>query len=85
MFVRNFNITPAASGTVEVSAKYQYLRTLVCVKVFRLFDFFTDNVECTQTLNIDDIIRDLTQYFSTVKLPSKQKLAMRQGMKNHAL
>ena len=30
LFVCNFNMTLAASGTLEAGAKYQYLRNIVC-------------------------------------------------------
>ena len=45
MFVRNFNMTLAASGTLEVGTKYQYLHTPVRGKVFCQFDSLFDDVE----------------------------------------
>ena len=37
LFVRNFNMTFSASGTLEMSSKYQYLRTLVHGEALRQF------------------------------------------------
>ena len=83
LFVRNFNMTLAASGTLEVGAKIRYLSTLVRGKVLIQFDLLSADVEIRQTLNVDDIIKGLAQYFFPVNLLSKQKRAMRCGIKNH--
>ena len=55
LLFRNFNITLAASGTLEAGAKYQYLRTLVRVEALRhrvealrQFDSFSADVEGTE-------------------------------------
>ena len=38
-----------------------------------------------QTLNVDDIIKDLAQYFHPESLLSKKICAIWHGMKNHVL
>ena len=70
-FVRNFNMTLLASGTLEAGAKYQYLRTLVCGEALRQFDSLSADIEGTETLNTDYIIRGLAQYFPPVNFLSK--------------
>ena len=71
MFVRNFNMTLAASGTLEAGAKFQYLRTFVRGKDLHQFDFSSADVEITKTLDVDYIIRGLVYYFPPVNLISK--------------
>ena len=61
-------MTLLASGTLEAGAKYQYLRTLVCGEALRQFDLLSAEIEITETLNIDSIIRCLSQYFPPVNL-----------------
>ena len=51
--------------------------------MLRQFESLSADVEITQTLNIDEIIKGLAQYFPPVNLLSKQKRAMHRGMKNH--
>ena len=68
LFVHNFNMTLAASGTLEAGTKIQYLRTLFHVEVLRQFDPLSADVESTKTLNIEDIIKGLSQYFPPVNL-----------------
>ena len=55
MFVRNFNMTLASSGTLEAGDKIQYLRTLVHREALRQFNSLSADVESTQTLNVYDI------------------------------
>ena len=64
LFVHNFNMTLASSGTLEAGVKVQYLRNLVCGEALRQFDSFSGDVESTQTLNVEDIIKGLARYFS---------------------
>ena len=59
LFVRNFNMTLAASGTLEADAKFQYLCNILCGEVLRQFDWLSDDLENTETLNVDYIIRGL--------------------------
>ena len=61
LFVSNFNMTLAASGTLEAGAKMHYLRTRVQRETLRQFVLFSSDIESTQTLNVDDIIKGLTQ------------------------
>ena len=63
LFVSNFNMTLAASGTLEAGVKYQYLHTLVCREALCQFDLLSADLEGTQTLNVDYIIKGLAQYF----------------------
>ena len=81
LFVRNFNITLSASGALEVGTKGQYLCTLVHGEALLHFDSFSADVESTQTLNVDDIIKGLVQYFPPVNSLSEQKRSMRHGVK----
>ena len=60
MFVHNFNLTIAASGTLEAGVKYTYLRTLVWGEVLRQFDLLSADLEGTENPNIDYIIRGQT-------------------------
>ena len=76
LFVRNFNMTLAASETLEAGEKYQYLLTLVHREVLRQFDLLSADVEGTNALNIDHIIRGLAYYPPPVNYLSKQKRAM---------
>ena len=66
LFVRNFNMTLATSGTIETSAEIQYLCTLVRGESLRQFDSLSSDVEITQTLNVENIIKVLVQYFPPV-------------------
>ena len=61
LFVRNFNMTLAASGTLEAGTKVHCLRTLVRGEALCQFDSLSDDVEGTENLNIDDIIKGLAQ------------------------
>ena len=66
LFVRDFNMTLAASGALEVGAKIQYLRTLVRREALHQFELLSYEVESTQTLNVDEIIKGLVHYFPPV-------------------
>ena len=59
LFVRNFNMTLAATGTLDMGAKIQYLRTLVYCKALRQFDSFYSDMKITETLNVEYNIKDL--------------------------
>ena len=45
LFVRNFNMTLATTGTQYMDAKIHYLRTLVRREALRKFDLFSSNME----------------------------------------
>ena len=47
LFVRNFNMNLAASGTLEAGAKIQYLRTLFCGEALGKSDVLSADVEGT--------------------------------------
>ena len=81
LFFRNFNMTLAASGTLEAGANFQYICTPVHGEALRRFDLLSDDVESRETLDVNYIIRGLAQYLSTVNYLSKQKRTMRRGMK----
>ena len=66
LFMRQFNRTLAASGTLEMVVKVQYLRTLVCGEVLHQFDLLSNNAEITETLNEEYIIKGLALKVSTV-------------------
>ena len=40
LFICNFNMNLEASGTLDMSEKFQYLHTLVCGELLRQFDIF---------------------------------------------
>ena len=61
LFVRNFNMTLAASGRMDASAENQHLCTLVHGEALRQFDSLYADIEGTKTLNLGDIIRGLAQ------------------------
>ena len=81
LFVRNFNVTLADSGTLDTGANIQYLRTLVRGEELRHFDLLSADVDIPENLNVEYIIKGLELYFYLVHLLSKQKNAMRHGMK----
>ena len=62
-FVCNFNMPLAAAGMLEAGAHIQYLCTLARGEALCQFDLLSADVEITQTLNVDDIIKGLVQYF----------------------
>ena len=74
----------AVSGMLEAGTKIQFIRPLVRKEALLQFESLSDDIKSTQTLNVDENIKGLAQYFYPLILPSKQKCAMRRGMKNHA-
>ena len=85
LFIRNFNMTLATSGTLEAGAKYQYLCNIFCREALRHFESLSYYWESTQTPNGHDIIKGLSQYCFPVNLLFKEKITMRREMKNHAI
>ena len=83
--VRNFITTLAASGTLEADTEFQYRRTLVREESLRQFDLLSTDIESKETLNMDYIIRGLSQYFPPVNLLPKQKRTMRRGIQKRAV
>ena len=62
LFVRSFNITLATSGTLEAGVKYEYLHNIFCGEALCQFDELSADLECTETLNVDYIMKGLAQY-----------------------
>ena len=86
LFISNFKMTLAATGKLEIDTKIQYLRTLVHGEALRQFYLLSDDIENTETLNLDYYIKGLALYFFPVNLLSKQKRAIRHRMKKkHSL
>ena len=84
--VRNFNITLVAPGTLDMGAKNQYLLTLILGEALCKFDLLSTDMIGAYALNVEAIILGLSLYFTPVNLRSKQKRAMRRGMrKPHSL
>ena len=54
-------MTLVASGMLETGTKSQYFRTLVRGKALCQFDLLSYDVEGTQTLDVDEIIKGLAQ------------------------
>ena len=53
LFVSNFNMNIEASGTLVTGANIQYLHMLVRGEVLGQFDSLSDNVESSETLNVE--------------------------------
>ena len=85
LFVLNFNTNLTGSGALKAGAKIQYIFSIVRGEALRQFDLLSADVEGTETLNFDDIIKGLAQYFLPVNSLSKEKRALLHRMKNHAL
>ena len=52
LFVRNFNMTLEATGTLEMDASIHYHRMVVRGEALHQFDLFSAEMENTETLNI---------------------------------
>ena len=57
-------MTLAEWGTLQAGTEYQYIFTLVRGEVLRQFDSLYTDVEGTEILNVDYIIRGLAHYFT---------------------
>ena len=77
LFIRNFNMTLKASGTLKSGAEIQYLHTLVHGEALRQFDTLSAEVESDTQENLTSIILGLGAYFFPVNAPSMWKRAMR--------
>ena len=53
LFVRNFNMTLAAPGTLETDTNIKYLCTLICGEVLHQFESFSNDVESTETITVE--------------------------------
>ena len=52
LFMRSFNMTLAASGTLEAGVKVQYLHTLFHGEVLHHFDSLSSDVEIADPLTV---------------------------------
>ena len=68
LFICNFNMTLAATGTLEMDAKIQYIHKLVRGEALRQFNLFSADVENIETLNLNYHIKSLALYFPPVNL-----------------
>ena len=62
LFVRNFDMNLAATGTLDMGTNIQYPRTLVRGEVLFQFDLLSDYLKNTDTLNVENIIKGLQLY-----------------------
>ena len=72
-------MTLAASGMLEAGAKVQYLHTLVHGEVLCHFDSFSADMESTNPLTVENIVKGLVLYFFSENSLSKLKRVMRRG------
>ena len=61
--MKNFNTTLAASGTLAMGTKIQYICTIVCGEALHPFDSLSDDVKGANPLNAETIILGLASYF----------------------
>ena len=66
LFIRNFNMTLKASGTLVAIASIQYLRTLVRLEALNQFGMMSAEVGCTTLEKPKNIILGLGTYFLPV-------------------
>ena len=66
LFIRKSNMTLAATGTLDTDAMIQCLCTLVHGEALYQFDLLSADIENTETLNMDFLIRGLALYFFPV-------------------
>ena len=66
LFVINFNMTIAESGTLEAAVKVQYIRTLVIREALRQFDSLSVDLEIVNLITVKNITKGLPLYFLTV-------------------
>ena len=64
LFVRNFQMTLKASGTLTASAKIQYIHTLLRGEALRQLEAFSIDMGSTTTTHLNQIILSLGTYFS---------------------
>ena len=57
-------MTLKVTGTLEISAKVQYICTLVGVEAIRKSDSLSADAKSANTLTVEDIILGLGLYFS---------------------
>ena len=80
-FIPNFNITLETSGTLKAGEKIQYLHKLVRREALHYFVVFYDKVESDNPETLKSIIFGLGMHVFPFNGLSKQKCAMRCGMR----
>ena len=63
LFIRNFNMTLTATGTLEMDTKIQYICMLIRGGALHQFELLSADVESKEKLNVDFYIRGLVLYF----------------------
>ena len=63
LFVWNFSLTLAASGTLSTGAKNKYLHTLVRWEEVCKFDLLSVDVEVLNPITVETIVLGLASYF----------------------
>ena len=72
LFLKNFQTTLAAIGTLDTEGKVQYICTIVCGEALRQFDLLSTDVKNTETpLDVDYLLKGLAWYFPPVNSLSK--------------
>ena len=74
LFIRNFNMTLAATGMLYMDVKIYYLRMLVPGEALRKFYLFSADVENIETLNVDYYNKGLALFFFLwIRFPKKKR------------
>ena len=73
LFVRNFNMTPAASGTLDTGANIQYICTIFHGEELCQFYSLSAGVKSMEPLTVEYIIKGLSLYCSPVNFLSYKK------------
>ena len=81
LFVRNFNMTLKASGTLQSGANIQYLCMIFFGGALCKCDMLSSDSESSTPLTLEAIILGLGMYFFPVYVMSKQNRAMRRVMR----
>ena len=76
LFMKNLNMTLAASEKLAMSAKNQYLHTVLCGKSLRHFDLLSADVEVLNTLTVKHIILGIDLYYFPVNFLLKKERSM---------
>ena len=84
LFVSNFNMTFAATGTLETGEKIRYLCMLVRGEALHHFYLLHADLEITEILNMEYIIKGVSLYFPLMNLLLK-KACNAPGDKNRAV
>ena len=77
LLLRNFNTNIAEIGTLDMGANIHHLLTLVSEEASHQFDSLSVEMEITETLNVEYIIKGLALYFNQVNYLSKQERTVR--------